>query len=112
MNWHDFMGRLFGRRGDPPDPPENPGVENEPGGITCAQAAARLYEYLDSELEPESSEAVREHLEVCEACFPRLAFEQSFREVLRRVRDGEKAPREVKQRILRILEEEGFRKSS
>ena len=83
-------------------------TDQEPGGITCAEAAERLYEYLDAELDVESAWAVREHLRMCEACYPRLAFEESFRELLRRVEDGREASDRLKGRVLDALRREGF----
>lgn len=88
-----------------------PTVEEEPGGITCAEAAERLYEYLDGELGAESAQAVREHLRVCEACYPRLAFEESFRALVRRVEEGQGAPEKLKGRVIDLLRREGFGRS-
>ena len=88
--------------------PSSGKFEEEPGGITCGQAAERLYEYLDSELDAEDAQAVREHLRVCEACYPRLAFEEAFRALVRRVEEGESAPDRLKAQVLEMLTREGF----
>lgn len=51
--------------------------------ITCEQALARVYEYLDGELAPEEEGEVRAHLEVCQRCYPLFNFERIFLDFLR-----------------------------
>lgn len=101
MKWTEELKRLLLRmRKQPP-------VE-EPGGISCEEAAERLFEWLDGELDPEMEARVGTHLEACARCYPRLLFEKSFREaVARAARDG-RAPEELRRRILEGLESEGF----
>ena len=54
-----------------------------PGGIECEEALARVYEYLDGELEPETRERIHEHLEVCQRCYPYFDFERIFLDYVR-----------------------------
>lgn len=49
-----------------------------PGGIACDDALARLYEYLDGELDREAQDRVHRHVEVCRRCFPSFDFERLF----------------------------------
>lgn len=77
-----------------------------PGGISCEDALARVYEYLDGELEEASHEQVEAHFEVCRRCYPHLASERSFRRALRRAIEGHGAPESVKSRVLALLEAE------
>lgn len=46
--------------------------------IDCRSVMMRLWEYLDGELQPEDTSALREHLGHCARCYPqyrhRLAF--------------------------------------
>ena len=77
------------------------------GMIDCHEAAARLFEYLDGELDHVSQEEVRRHLEVCKACYPRAQFEKHFIEALgRSQRDGH-ASEELKGRILQAIAQGG-----
>ncbi len=76
--------------------------------ISCDEALERLFEYLDGELEDETEEKVARHFEICRRCYPRLSFEKAFQDALHRVKQGEEAPREVKDRVLEILSQEGF----
>jgi anti-sigma factor (TIGR02949 family) len=76
------------------------------GSIDCNGVLAQLYEYIDEELDEETVEKIREHLEVCKRCYPRLDFEQAF---LRFVADQGRvsAPPELRRKIFEaILEEE------
>lgn len=86
------------------------GHDGSDGGemISCEEALESLFEYLDGELREEDRERVEQHLEICRRCYPRLQFERSFMEALRRVRSGRKAPRELRGRILETLRAEGL----
>jgi len=55
-----------------------PGDGGPPGGIGCEEALARVYEYLDGELEPSTQERIHRHLEICERCYPYFDFERLF----------------------------------
>jgi anti-sigma factor (TIGR02949 family) len=44
--------------------------------LTCAEAIARLDDYLDRELSSEEMTLVREHLDTCAHCAEAYAFEQ------------------------------------
>ncbi|MDP2483597.1 MAG: zf-HC2 domain-containing protein [Candidatus Palauibacterales bacterium] len=46
--------------------------------LTCEEALARVYEYLDGELGAGEHEAVRRHLEKCRNCYPHFDFERMF----------------------------------
>lgn len=105
MNWNDELRRLLSRlRREAPAPTEN-GME---GGITCHEAAERLFEWLDGELEGDTEASVGTHLETCARCYPVLMFERSFREAVTRAARESEAPEDLKDRILRVLEEEGM----
>ena len=77
--------------------------------IPCDEASARLFEYLDGELEGVSEEEVRRHLEVCEACYPRVQFEKHFTEALRRSQNGGRVSETLRERVLQSLaQDEGL----
>ena len=77
--------------------------------IPCDEAFARLFEYLDGELEGVSEEEVRLHLEVCKACYPRVKFEKHFREALQRSQEGGRVSGSLTERVLQALaEDEGL----
>lgn len=100
MTAFDSLKRLFGFSGRGDNGGDRPG-----GVISCDEAVARLFEYLDGELDGVSEEEVRLHLEVCKACYPRAQFERHFLEALGRVKRDGYASQELKNRILRALAE-------
>ncbi len=102
MKWVEELRRLLRKVGR-----EKP-MEEAPGGIPCEEAAARTFEWLDGELDAELEAKVGAHLETCARCYPMLLFEQSFREAVARVASDEKAPDELRDRIMDSLEEEGY----
>lgn len=113
MSIFESLKRLFGGTGQNGssggrDPSAATG---SPGGtavamIPCEEASARLFEYLDGELEALSEEEVRRHLEVCEGCYPRVQFEKHFMEALRRSRNGGRVSKSLRERVLRSLAED------
>ncbi len=109
MAFFDSFKRLFGSTGqnggsgEPASPDETVVAM-----IPCDEACARLYEYLDGELEDVSEEEVQRHLEVCEGCYPRVQFEKYFLEALRRSQDGGRVSESLRDRVLQsLVEDEG-----
>ena len=101
MAFFDSLKRLFGSTG------QNGGSdETVVAMIPCDEASARLFEYLDGELEGVSEEEVRRHLEVCEACYPRVQFEKHFLEALRQSQDSGPVSEDLRDRVLRSLAED------
>lgn len=58
---------------------------NERDMLSCHDVLARLWEFLDGELNPETDAAVRQHLEQCSRCYPQYDFQRAYAEMLRRV---------------------------
>lgn len=113
MSFLESLKRLFGGTGQSSGPggtdsSEGCGSSGETAGehIICQEASARLFEYLDGELEDVSEEEVRRHLEVCEACYPRVQFEKHFMEALRRSQNGGQVSQSLRARVLQSLGEE------
>ena len=102
MKWVEELRRVLRKLGR-----EEP-VGEPPGGLSCEEAAARTYEWLDGELDPDMHGRVAAHLETCARCYPMLLFERSFREAVARAAGDEEAPDELRERIMESLEEEGY----
>lgn len=46
--------------------------------MDCHDVMKRLWEYMDDELTPDDTAAVREHLEMCARCHPQYRFQLAF----------------------------------
>lgn len=67
----------------PPQPPTGGGSPDPDSNIGCEEALARIYEYLDGELDASSQEKIHRHLEICKRCYPFFNFERLFLDYLR-----------------------------
>jgi anti-sigma factor (TIGR02949 family) len=103
MSWMDELRRLIGRARQAEPAPV------EPGNISCQEAAERIFEWLDGELDPEMNDRVGAHLRECARCYPFLRFEEAFREAVRRAgARTEPTPESLEARVLGSLHDEGF----
>jgi mycothiol system anti-sigma-R factor len=71
--------------------------------MNCEEALEKLWQYLDRELDGESSSELQRHLEECRHCFSKVEFEQRLRAIVRRSCSGEQAPAELRERLTRLL---------
>ncbi len=77
------------------------------GMISCEEAMARLWEFLDGELEDAEAGAVRKHLEVCRRCYPKFDFQKAWFEHVRRASRPIELSDDPRRRLFqRILEQE------
>lgn len=72
--------------------------------MTCAEAAAHLYEYLDMELPRLDYRKLKIHLEFCRKCCRKFEFEEILRSVVRNKARSEKIPSALRERILREID--------
>ncbi len=113
MSFFESLKRLFFGSGQSgrSDGAESSGGNGSPGEaaaamIPCEEASARLFEYLDGELDGVSEDEVRRHLEVCEACYPRVQFEKHFLDALHRSQNGGRVSSSLREQVLQSLEED------
>lgn len=71
----------------------------------CDEALAKLYTYLDDELDPDSVRRIRAHLEDCHPCYDTFSFERRLRLVVRE-RLREEVPETMVARIRQIIQAE------
>lgn len=71
--------------------------------MNCEEALETLWQYLDKELDAESTSELQQHLEECRHCFSKVEFEQRLRVMLRRSCSGEQAPPELRARLSKLL---------
>jgi hypothetical protein len=102
----DRLRRLFGGRPShtPPGGGECEGAEAAVASLSCGDVAARLFDYMDDELDPSLKARIQEHLThgSCE-CRRALLMELAFDERVRRCVCGHRAPDSLKQRIRTLL---------
>lgn len=80
--------------------------DSEPGregGITCHEAAERVYEFLDGELEAERMERIRQHIEVCRRCWPYFNFERIFLDHIRSRGMRPERSQELEEKVRHLL---------
>ena len=106
MSVFDWFKRLLGSKSGA-RPPGSRGKGEDPKAemISCQEALSFLYEYLDGELEEVTHERIKAHFDVCARCYPRLALEKSFLAAVKRAGAREKAPPELKGKVLELLKE-------
>jgi mycothiol system anti-sigma-R factor len=73
-------------------------------GDDCVEAAKVLYEYLDGELTIERRTLIARHLDECPPCLDRFDFESELRVVIAH-KCREQVPDELRQRVLKALEQ-------
>ena len=69
--------------------------------IDCEQALARIFEFIDHELNAGERDAMQEHLHTCKSCFSRAEFERRLKEKLTRLR--EETPPGAQARIEKLI---------
>ena len=104
MNFFDRLRRLLGGSEPSVSPSGGEGmVATAPKMLTCMEAAAKLQEYLDGELDGVSHEEVAHHFSICQKCYPHLRLEERFRSLLQRSQENEACPEHVKKQVLELL---------
>lgn len=92
-----------------PRPPHGngppPGCE-EMDDIPCEEAARRVYEFLDGELEEEDAEEIRCHVEQCQRCYPMYNWEQLFLQAVRERGGRPESSEELKRKVGELLDRE------
>jgi anti-sigma factor (TIGR02949 family) len=76
--------------------------------IPCDHVIARLWEYLDGDLDELRSEQVRRHIEMCARCFPEYDFRRAHLEFMRRCAK-QQVPPSLRRRIFEAILEEDRR---
>lgn len=82
------------------------GSESEGRELTCEESLARVYEYLDGELDATEHDAVHRHVEKCRKCYPHFDFERMFLDYVHEVGAGEQPNPELERRVRELLARE------
>lgn len=74
--------------------------------VPCDHVIAQLWEFLDGDLDPESSEGIQRHLDLCARCFPEYDFRRAYLRFMRRC-SSQAVPPDLRRRVFEaILAEE------
>lgn len=68
----------------------------------CDEALAKVYHYLDGELDEHAVARIRDHLEDCPPCEDAFSFEERLRVVVRQ-RLEEEVPQVVVERLRQVI---------
>ena len=66
----------------------------------CEHMLARVYQFLDQELDHASSDEIRAHLAACEPCLDRYDVEQAVKSLVSRCCGNDKAPSGLRTKVL------------
>ena len=82
------------------------GGESDQRELNCEESLARVYEYLDGELDAAEHEAVHRHLEKCRNCYPHFDFERLFLDYIHQVGAVETSRAGLENRVRELLARE------
>ncbi len=71
--------------------------------MDCHDCVERLYAFLDAELSDSELAQVRKHLDGCTGCDESFVFEARFLEQLRDCCTSDKAPADLRERVIQKL---------
>ena len=71
--------------------------------MKCEEAVAKLWQYLDRELDDKAMVEIERHLEDCRECFSKAQFERQLRALMRRSCGREHAPARLRARLHQLL---------
>jgi len=87
------MSTEAGRDTDVPTPERGTDAE-------CEHVLARVYEFLDHEVDTATGDEIRAHLTECEPCLDRFDVEQAVKSLVKRCCGNDKAPAHLRVSIM------------
>ena len=66
----------------------------------CSLVLARVYQFLDHEIETADSDQIRAHLAACEPCLEAFDAEQALKSLIQRRCGGDQAPDHLRLRVM------------
>ena len=76
--------------------------------LDCDAVMRQLWDYLDGELTPERTEAIRAHIAMCERCQPQTEFERAFLAAVRRTKREHSQLERLRDQLIDSLRAQGF----
>jgi mycothiol system anti-sigma-R factor len=72
----------------------------KPHEVPCSEVLARLYSYLDGELEDTGFAQIREHLDECGPCLREYGLEEVVKRLVHKTCGSEHTPTGLRQKVL------------
>ncbi len=71
--------------------------------LDCDGAFARLFDFLDKELDAATESALLAHVQHCRSCFDQAEFERRFKAAVAESRSAQRCPDALRQRVIALL---------
>ncbi|HTS96276.1 MAG TPA: mycothiol system anti-sigma-R factor [Streptosporangiaceae bacterium] len=72
----------------------------KPHDVPCSEVLARLYYYLDGEIEHQGHDQIRQHLDECGPCLREYGLEEAVKRLVHKCCASEAAPSELRVKVL------------
>ena len=72
----------------------------KPHEVPCSEVLARVYSYLDGEIEDKSLAQIREHLDECGPCLREYGLEEAVKRLVQKCCGSEAAPSGLRSKVL------------
>ncbi|MEP7344132.1 MAG: zf-HC2 domain-containing protein [Gemmatimonadaceae bacterium] len=76
--------------------------------LDCDSVMRQLWDFLDGELTPERTEAIRQHVEMCSRCKPQTEFEREFLAAVAKSQREYPNSEQLRDNLVSALRERGF----
>lgn len=76
----------------------------EPHHKPCSEVLAKVYSYIDGELEEENCEDIRQHLDECGPCLEEYGLEEAVKKLVAKHCGCDPAPEGLRSKVLHRLE--------
>ncbi|SEF83360.1 mycothiol system anti-sigma-R factor [Thermomonospora echinospora] len=76
----------------------------KPHETPCTEVLARVYSYLDGELDDSNCDKVREHLDECGPCLREYGLEEAVKRLVGKSCGCEPAPEELRSKVMGRIE--------
>ena len=72
----------------------------KPHDVPCTEVLARVYSYLDGEIEDMSFSQIRQHLDECGPCLREYGLEEAVKRLVQKCCGSEAAPTTLRTKVL------------
>jgi mycothiol system anti-sigma-R factor len=72
----------------------------KPHEVPCSEVLARVYSYLDGEIEDMSFSQIRQHLDECGPCLREYGLEEAVKRLVQKCCGAEAAPTTLRTKVL------------